>query len=250
MSAGFAHAVWIPLHLVAFFTGCVACHGALARARPAAERGPARFTWRLPPEVYSAAFSLRLVAPVVFSQVVEYPLAVILACLVAPSGRRGYSVARLRRSMQELLLPGVVFFLTAILATNQAGLADSVIGSLGVMIASGLGMLATVTPGTGRCGSRFAVAAVLVASGLSSGVSGRLIHVERSFFGVVRVTHDSERTCTGCFTAPRCTGSKASTRHLPGAFDLLHPFRADRPGVRVALAAVWDRLGRESQSSV
>ena len=31
MSAGFAHAVWIPLHLAAFFVGCIACHGALAQ---------------------------------------------------------------------------------------------------------------------------------------------------------------------------------------------------------------------------
>ena len=38
-----------------------------------------------------------------------------------------------------------MFLLTVILATNQAGLADSVLGVLGVMIASGLGFLSCVT---------------------------------------------------------------------------------------------------------
>ena len=50
-----------------------------------------------------------------------------------------------RSFVKELLLPGVVFFLTAVLVTNQAGLADSLLGVLGVMLASGLGMLACMT---------------------------------------------------------------------------------------------------------
>jgi hypothetical protein len=36
MSAGFVHAAWVPLHLAAFFIGSLACHGALAQARPPA----------------------------------------------------------------------------------------------------------------------------------------------------------------------------------------------------------------------
>src|SRR5262249_59201316 len=85
-----------------------------------------------------------------------------------------------------------VYLLIAILVTNQAGLAESLLGVLGVMIASGLGLLACVT--ATRRPTRFAltVAAVLLARSLSSGASGRLIHVQRSFFGVVRVTYDPE----------------------------------------------------------
>ena len=77
-----------------------------------------------------------------------------------------------------MLLPAAVFLLTAVLATNQSGLAESFIGVLGVMIASGLGLLATVT--ARRRPLRFAlcVAAVLAGSGLSSGMSGRLIHAD------------------------------------------------------------------------
>ena len=55
------------------------------------QRRPARFTWRSPPEVCWAAFSLALVAPLVFNRVVEYPLAVILACLVAPAAEPAHA---------------------------------------------------------------------------------------------------------------------------------------------------------------
>ena len=84
MSAGFPHAIWIPLHLAAFFAGAVACHGALARARPAVSSSQHVLCddrrWRLA----RRHFYGDLVAPVVFNRVVEYPLAVILACLAAP----------------------------------------------------------------------------------------------------------------------------------------------------------------------
>ena len=79
----------------------------------------------------------------VFSQVVEYPLAVILACVAAPRPTR-VSEAKLARVDARHAPPLVVFLLTAMLATNQAGLAESVIGVMAIMIASGLGLLATV----------------------------------------------------------------------------------------------------------
>ena len=133
-----------------------------------------------------------LVAPLVFSRVVEYPLAVILAFLAAPSGGSELRRPSLRDLLRDLVLPGTVLLLTAILTTNQAGMAESVMGVLAVVVASGLGVLATIT--ARRRPLRFAlcVTAVLAASALSTGVNGRLILVKRSFFGVVRVTYDPE----------------------------------------------------------
>ncbi len=191
MSAGFPHAVWIPLHLAAFFAGCVACHGALARARPGGEHASTFYVAIAVGGLLGGIFTA-LVAPLVFSGVVEYPLAVILAILAAPPGGSELRRPSLRDVLRDLVLPGTVLLLTAILTTNQAGVAESVMGVLAVVIASGLGLLATVT--ARRRPLRFAlcVAAVLAASSLSTGVNGRLIQVERSFFGVVRVTFDPE----------------------------------------------------------
>ena len=102
--------------------------------------------------------------------------------------------------------------LTAILTTNQAGMAESVMGVLAVVVASGLGVLATIT--ARRRPLRFAlcVTAVLAASALSTGVNGRLILVKRSFFGVVRVTFDPELNVHRLFHGRRSTASKASIR--------------------------------------
>jgi hypothetical protein len=192
MSAGFAHAVWIPLHLVAFFVGCVACHGALARARPVAELASTFYVAIAAGGLLGGIFTA-LIAPVVFSRVIEYPLAVILACVAAPLAGASFVRPSFRDLLRDLLIPAVVLALTAMVVTNQVGLAESLLGVVGVMIASGLGLLVTVT--ARRRPIRFAlcVTAVLAGSALSSVVSGRLIHVERSFFGVVRVTHDPEK---------------------------------------------------------
>ena len=164
--------------------------------------------------------------------------------------------------LRDLLLPGVVFLLTAMLATNQAGLAESVMGVLAVMIASGLGLLATVT--ARRRPMRFAlcVAAVLAASALSSGVSGRLIHVERSFFGVVRVTYDPERNVHRLFHGTTLHGQQSLdpalarepstyfTRSGPigRVFEWIGP-RLERAGSRVAILGLRSRHAGELRSS-
>ena len=144
MSAGFAHAVWIPLHLLTFFAGCVACHGALARARPAALHISTFYVTIAAGGLLGGIFTA-LVAPVVFSRVVEYPLAVILACVAVPGLETGFARRRLRDALRDLILPGLVFLLCAMLATNQASLAESLTGVAAVMVASGLGLLATLT---------------------------------------------------------------------------------------------------------
>ena len=111
--------------------------------------------------------------------------------------------------MWDLLFAGVVFCLTVILATNQAGLGDSVLGVLGVMIASGLGILSCVT--AQRRPIRFAlvVAGVMAAGALAPGVSGRLLHIERNFFGVLRVTHDAERNVNRLFHGSTLHGQQS-----------------------------------------
>jgi hypothetical protein len=102
-----------------------------------------------------------------------------------------------------------VFLLTVALATNQAGLADSVLGVLAVMVAAGLGLYSCVT--ARRRPIRFALVAlaVLMASGLGPGVNGWLLHIERNFFGVVRVTHDTERNVHRLFHGSTLHGQQS-----------------------------------------
>ena len=83
MSAGFVHAAWVPLHLPAFFVGSVACHGALAQPRPPAADATT-FYVTIALAVSWAGSSMRSLPRSCSTGVIEYPLAVVLACLVAP----------------------------------------------------------------------------------------------------------------------------------------------------------------------
>ena len=92
------------------------------------------------------------------------------------------------------------------------------------------------------------VAAVLAASGLALGASGRLLHIERSFFGVVRVTEDAERNAHRLFHGSTLHGQQSldpAQRREPSTyftrsgpigqvFAELRP-RLDQPGARVAI---------------
>ena len=208
MNAGFVQAYWMPLHLLAFLAGAVACHGALARLRPPARQLSTFYVTIAFGGLLGGVFNA-LIAPVIFSRVIEYPMAVVLACLVAPGMGKLQVPRRWKEWRGDLLLAGIVFLLTAVLTTNQAGLANSFVGVFGVMAASGLGLYACVT--SGRRPSRFAMvaAAVLAAGGLSQGPSGRLLHIERNFFGVVRVTEDREQNLHRLFHGSTLHGQQS-----------------------------------------
>ncbi len=247
MSAGFAHAVWIPLHLGTFFLGCVAFHSALARARPTASHASTFYLTIAAGGLLGGIFTA-LIAPLLFNRVVEYPLVLILACLVAPWAQMRFNWASRRAWLLELLPPGVVFLLTAILATNQAGMGESLLGVFGVMIAAGVGLLACVTARQRPLRFALTIAAVLLASSFSSGVSGHLIHAERSFFGVVRVTHDPELNVHRLFHGTTLHGQQSlapALAHEPSTyfthtgpigrvFEWIGP-ELDQPGSRVAI---------------
>jgi hypothetical protein len=250
MTAGFVQAYWMPLHLLTFLAGAVACHGALARLRPPARYLSTFYVTLAFGGLLGGTFNA-LIAPVIFSRLIEYPMAVVLACLVAP-GMGKLQVARgWKEWRDDLLLSGIVFLLTAVLTTNQAGLASSLTGVVCVMAASGLGLYSCVT--AGRMPARFALVAgaVLAAGGLSQGPSGRLLHVERNFFGMVRVTEDREQKLHRLFHGNTLHGQQSLepslsrepstyyTRSGPigQLFDALLP-RLDRPDTCVAVVGL------------
>ena len=221
MLAGFVHLVWIPLHLAAFFAGALACHGTLARMRPLAWNLSVFYVTIALGGVARRHLEASLVAPILFNRIVEYPLALTLACLIVPATRAYWSRGTSNTWLADLLFAAVVFGLTLVLATNQAKLSDSVLGVIGVMIASGLGFLACKT--ADRRPIRFAlvVAGVLVAGGLTPGVNGRLLHIERDFFGVLRVTHDTQQNANRLFHGSTLHGQQSldpAYRHEPSTY--------------------------------
>jgi hypothetical protein len=74
----------ILIHLATLFVVAMVCHGELARDRPSTRHLTEFFLWMSFGGVLGGLFNA-LVAPVVFSGVVEYPLALVLACLLMPT---------------------------------------------------------------------------------------------------------------------------------------------------------------------
>jgi hypothetical protein len=85
----FFYTTWIPLldsliaHLVAFFVIAMACHGELARTRPASEHLTTFYVSLAFGGMLGGLFA-GLVAPYAFSWVAEYPILAVLAILCRP----------------------------------------------------------------------------------------------------------------------------------------------------------------------
>ena len=181
LAAGLVQPFWIPIHLLAFFAAAMVCHGALAADRPPAHHLTSFYLALSLGGVLGGAFNA-LVAPLVFDRIAEYPLAIVLACVALARGER------VDRPGRELGPPIVIGLIAAGLVTNMLGSAESIAGAFGLVIASGMGMYVLWTHRTHRLRFAAMIGAVLFATGLSTGVDGRVLARGRGFFGAWRVT--------------------------------------------------------------
>ena len=182
----------IALHLAAFFVIGVVCHGRLAADRPAAAHLTEYYLWMSVGGGVGGLFNA-IVAPLMFVAVVEYPLVMMLACLALPTratspNRENQSPERKRRvPVADFLLPAALGLLTiaVVLLLRAVGWAETV-----GMIVFGYIIPLLVCYSFRRRPLRFAfgfgalVAANLVHASLRE---GRLLHIERNFFGVKQV---------------------------------------------------------------
>lgn len=83
-TAGSEMIVVIPLHLATFFVTALVCHGELARSRPSAKYLTEFYIWMSLGGVLGGMFNA-LVAPLVFPTILEYPIAIAIACLLRPT---------------------------------------------------------------------------------------------------------------------------------------------------------------------
>jgi hypothetical protein len=86
----------IALHLAALFVVAMVCHGELARDRPGTRHLTEYFLWMSVGGVVGGLFNA-LFAPLAFNAIVEYPLALMGACLLLPplSATQGSTWGRL-----------------------------------------------------------------------------------------------------------------------------------------------------------
>lgn len=178
----------VLLHLAYFFFAALMCHSQLAEDRPGPQHLAQFYVWLSLGGVLGGIFNA-IIAPLVFTAVVEYPLAILLSCLLLPGLKAGPSGLKERRL--DFALPVLIAAFTAGLgwfANNVAPLKLS--GSVFVVA-----LPLFITYPLRRRPLRFALSlgAVILAAMLMAGVGRTTLHAERNFFGVLRVVSDDHR---------------------------------------------------------
>jgi hypothetical protein len=212
----------IPVHLAVFFVAAMACHGELARTRPSPIHLTEFYLWMSFGGVLGGLFNA-LVAPNIFQSIQEYPLAMVLACMLMPglpviSGRK---LSRILDFAIPVLVGGLalgMFYgfdikegsermnwqfgedclrwilekwqgLTALIGDEDT---HTDIYDLRTIIRFGIPVVICYgcIPRPFRCA--LAAGALLLADAYYPGFNKNLLHRERNFFGVLSVKLDEQ----------------------------------------------------------
>ena len=175
-------------HLLVFTLAALYCHGALARLRPPAA-DLTRFYLLVSTGGLAGGMLVALVAPLVFADVHEYPIALALVAALLPARRVALGRAHLLAAGAALLL--VVAGLAAVHGNDSGageGLSPLVIGSLTVLVVLAAPALLILRARPGLLAGAL-LAVLLVPAAVSRG-DGVHVARERTFFGVYRIVEE------------------------------------------------------------
>ena len=174
--------VTMAMHLLVFFLAALVCHQRLAQSRPHVSKLPEYYLWIGVGGVLGGAFN-GLLAPVMFSMTVEYPIAIVLACLMRPVT----SKERATGTWFRILFPCSIFLLTFLLSLVALRLGPP--GSLehGLVLLVPLVLCFVLSF---RRPITFGLALTAFMLGTIPSVIGtdQTLATERNFFGIWRVT--------------------------------------------------------------
>jgi hypothetical protein len=181
-------AVQAPIHLLTFFLAAMVCHGELAKRRPDGRFLTEFYLCMSVGGVLGGLFNA-LLAPLLFTTVLEYPIALVLACALRPT-RSGNSRTTAARQL-DFALPvivgafalGMMFLLDA----SQSKAPHTLV--LVFIVPAVLCFSFSARP------LRFALTAgaLMLAGGTYAAAQEHASHRGRSFFGVHRVFDLPER---------------------------------------------------------
>ncbi len=173
----------VGFHLVAFTATSLLCHGQLANDRPSPSFLTEFYFWIALGGMLGGLFNT-LAAPVLFTSVLEYPVVLVLACLL----RAGAPKVEARQRVMDAAVPIAVGLLTFGLIIGLSSFS----GGPRLMFAA-LALPAFVSFSQSRRHPvRFALSlgALLLAGAWAGEGRGRTLHTERTFYGVYRVAFD------------------------------------------------------------
>jgi hypothetical protein len=171
----------LAVHLGVFFLTSLACHRELANDRPEPERLTQFYLLVAAGGVLGSAFNA-LIAPAIFTAVLEYPAALLLVILL----RRRWDAQQQPSLGWQWLGPPVVGLVTAILLLRTVEI-ESIPVRFAVL---GIPALISLSLSRTRVAFAAALASILVASAWQPDDLGRTLMSKRTFFGTYRVRVD------------------------------------------------------------
>ena len=198
LSSGATEPAWalILANLALFFFAALICHRQLANDRPSATHLAEYYLWIAFGGALGSFFNV-LVAPILFTSVLEYPLAIVLACMLQPGARTKndeQSRFGLNNNYLDVIYPLGLYVLTistailvAYAGVNSSTFKLVIVLGLPLVIINHFFRERPVRLALGLC-------AVMLGSLYYTNDNGRTLHVGRNFFGTIRVTTDSTRT--------------------------------------------------------
>jgi SAM-dependent methyltransferase len=196
---GVAIELQLAVHLSCFFLTALVCHGVLAARRPAHDHLTLFYLCLSIGGVIGGCFNA-LLAPVIFKTVVEYPLVLTLACLARPWGGATMKSALNAPRWMMISIAGVVAASAGMVFLPSLAAGRSVSGP---GFAANV-MKAVTSGGMAACLFLLAIACaflvrnralyftvcvgVVAVCAAQVGDKSHLLVVDRSFFGVIKVT--------------------------------------------------------------
>lgn len=193
-------ALLLALHLIGLTVAALMCHARLAASRPPASGLTEFYLWVAAGGVLGGIFNA-LVAPVVLPTLIEYPAAIVAACLLRPAA------AKKRPDLLEFFLRDprptkLMDFAVPVLLGGALAIALELArpsggGEISFTARTAIiGLFCGLALNLARRPVRFALgaAAILVAASLALVPGERTLTRERSFFGIYKVVASEDGT--------------------------------------------------------
>ena len=169
-------------HLATFFVAAWMCHSRLSESRPDPTHLTEFYLWMSVGGVVGGLFNAAI-APLIFTTLIEYPIALVIACFLRPPKTPGDATFTSADAVYPLALGFTTFAITA-----GAKLLNFPPSQGRTMVAIGLPAIACFLAVDRPKRYALSLAAVFVAAfAMHTSSGGAVVYTARSFFGVHRV---------------------------------------------------------------
>ena len=199
--------VLVLIHLLFFLFATLQCHLKLANSRPPAAHLTQFYLWMSAGGVLGGIFNA-LLAPMLFSSIIEYPVMILVATLI------GFPIREVRNPEWRFALPPIYGGAIVILLCGVAAAFIVMAGGTSIIAANilaGVVLLSCYLVLRRPVRYTLAIATLLLCTILFRQTQSRVIERHRNFFGVLRVVDDRHKPIRRLFHGTTVHGIQSRT---------------------------------------